>query len=307
MRWTSLIAGLATAATLAFASISPALAKEPAAPVQDIVDAHPALWVVKDDDTTIYLFGTIHLMKPGIRWFEGPVRSAYDGAQQIVLEVASTDDADDQSKIMRRAMAIDAPTITSRLPEASREKYLTALSSHGLAPILFDRVKPWFATLTLSVLPLRSYGYDPENGVDHMIKLAAIADGKTLTGLETADEQIGFFEGLPEDLQLALLAQTLDELPKLGETISQMIAAWSAGEPEQLAKLMNESVDANPELEKRLLTDRNARWADWIKQRLNMPGTVFMAVGAGHLAGSNSVQDMLEARGIPVSRIERGD
>jgi uncharacterized protein YbaP (TraB family) len=128
-----------------------------------------------------------------------------------------------------------------------------------------------------------------------------------LIGLETSDEQIGFFESLPDPLQIQMLDETLNELPQLGDTIGNMIAAWSAGEPEKLAALMNDTLEVNPELEQRLLTDRNVRWADWIKARMEKPGTVFMAVGAGHLAGASSVQALLAQRGIAVTLVKRTD
>lgn len=302
MRWKSLILGCA----LAFAPALAASAKEPAPSTQQIVHAHPALWIARDHDTTIYLFGTIHLLKPEVQWFEGNVRTAFDQSQDVVLEVAE-DETGTQSKLMQRALDIDGPTITSRLPEASRAKYLTALESHGLAPILFERVKPWFAAITLAVLPLRNFGYDPASGADHQIKLMAKEAGKTLIGLETSDQQIGFFESLPDPLQIQMLDETLNELPQLGDTIGNMITAWSAGEPEKLAVLMNDTLEVNPELEQRLLTDRNVRWADWITARMDKPGTVFMAVGAGHLAGASSVQALLAQRGIDTTLVKRID
>lgn len=298
MNWKSLILGAALA--LAGCASTP----EPLAqPKTQAVNARPALWVVKDADTTIYLFGTIHLLKPDVRWFEGRVRKAFDSSQEVVLEVVSRDDPDRQAKLMQRALRPDGPTISSRLPEPARTRFLDALASNNLPVPVFDRTKPWFATITLSVLPLHRYGYDPNSGADHQIELAAVADGKTLTGLETADQQIGFFDDLPDDLQIALLNETLDELPKLQDMIEKMMAAWAKGEPRTLASLLNESVETNPELEKRLLTDRNARWADWIKARLEKPGTVFMAVGAGHLAGEKSVQAMLRQRGLVAAQL----
>ena len=295
MRWKSLILGCA----LALAPCAPALAKKAPAPVV----AHPALWVVRDADTTIYLFGTIHLLKPGLRWFEGPVRKAFDEAGEVVLEVAEKDKAASQDSLVARAVDPESPPLSTRLPGAYGAKYLATLKQHNIAAAYFDHVKPWFATFTLTVLPLRSFGYDPESGADKLIEEAATTAGKTLTGLETSEQQIGFFASMPEPLQLELLSETLDELPTLRKTIEKMIAAWVKGDPETLSTIMNDSVDSNPELEKRLLTDRNANWAEWIKARMDKPGTVFLAVGAGHLAGKNSVQDMLAARGIETQRV----
>jgi uncharacterized protein YbaP (TraB family) len=307
MRWTSLILGWALALVPiapAPAVAAPAIAAKAPPPALATVAARPALWVVRDDDTTIYLFGTIHLLKPEIRWFDGPVRKAFDKAQEVVLEVAEPDKTATQANLLRRALQPDGPALSSRLSEPRGAQYLAALNAHGVSPLLFEHVKPWFATFTLSILPLQAVGYDPQSGADHLIELAATKAGKTLIGLETSEEQIGFFESMPDDLQLAMLAQTIDELPTLTETIDRMIAAWAAGDPDGLAALMNESIDEYPEVEKRLLTDRNARWADWIRTRLEKPGTVFIAVGAGHLAGERSVQQMLAQRGIASKRAE---
>jgi uncharacterized protein YbaP (TraB family) len=315
MRWTSLILGW----TLALAPCLPATAQpvpkadtavqEQAAGTERSVLARPALWVVADEDSTIYLFGTIHILKPQIRWFEGPVRRAFDAADEIVLEVAE-DEAGNmamQAGLLQRAMDPAGAPLSSRLPAVTRAAYLAALERHGLPPQIFDQVKPWFAIFTLMAAPLKTLGYDPQSGADRVIARAAQAAGKPVTGLENAGEQIGFFEGMAEPVQVALLDQTIGELPTLGDTMARMIDVWSAGDPEGIAALMNESVEGNPEVERILLTDRNARWADWIRARLDRPGTVLVAVGAGHLAGPGSVQAMLAQRGIATRRIAQAD
>lgn len=273
-------------------------ATESAAPASRFVNARPAMWVVRDHDTTIYLFGTIHLLKPQIRWFEGPIRKAFNRADEVVLEVADRDKTASQAEMFQTAFQPNGETTSSKLPEEVQARFLAALEQNGVPAAVFDRMQPWFSALTLAILPLQKHGYDPTRGADHVIEQEALAKKKKLTGLETSSQQMGFFSGMPEALQLSLLTETLNELPSLTETIEKMIVAWSAGEPEALALLLNESVDSNHELRQRLLTDRNANWADWISTRLARPGTVFMAVGAGHLAGKDSVQDMLAARGL---------
>ncbi|HWJ68908.1 MAG TPA: TraB/GumN family protein [Sphingobium sp.] len=306
-----MISGLA----LAFTPVAPALAapaaeavlsqpvEQDAPPAPAFIQAHPALWVIRNADTTIYLFGTIHLLRQEILWFDGPVRRAFDTAQEVVLEVTDDGGNETQALLTARGMNPDAPTLSSQLPKEQGEKLLAAMADNGAPAILFDRVKPWLAAMTLPVLVIEKLGYSAASGVDRAIKAEALAAGKTLVGLETTAEQLGFFDALPHDLQLALLSQTIDELPVLPQIIAQMMAAWSAGEPDRLAALMNESIDSNSGLRKLLLTDRNARWADWIADRLERPGTVFLAVGAGHLAGDDSVQQMLRQRGIETTRV----
>jgi hypothetical protein len=121
--------------------------------------------------------------------------------------------------------------------------------------------------------------------------------------LETVEFQIAMLDSLPEAAQVAGISETLDQMSKLGETFNPMINAWSSGDTVGLVKIMNEGLDKQPELKKAMFTDRNAKWADWVGQRLQKPGTVFMAVGAGHLAGTDSVQDFLAKKGIKASKV----
>jgi hypothetical protein len=282
--------------------IVPREAASNAAPPK-ILHARPALWLVKDKDTTIYLFGTIHMMKPQVAWFEGPVRTAYEKAGQIVLEV--TDDENQiASTMLSKAVNPEGMLTSSLLSEESRAKLEAQAAQLKLSMAVLDRMKPWFVALTLSMAPYQKLGYDPKQGVDAILKRKAAEDGKTLTGLETTAEQLGFLDSIPQDQQVLMLSRTLDELDKTSETLEAMVGAWARGDPQALGAVMNKSMDESPEIAKRLLFDRNAHWAQWIRQRLEQPGTVFLAVGAGHLAGDQSLQEKLGALGIKVQRLK---
>ena len=164
--------------------------------------------------------------------------------------------------------------------------------------------EPWFPAITLSVLPLTKLGYDPEQGAEKLLTAHAKKAGKPVAGLETLSEQLGFFDILPETQQVAFLNAVVKDLDKLGSQLDKMVVLWAKGDPDGLAVAMNESMAATPELAKTLLWDRNARWADQLKTRMDKPGTVFVAVGAGHLAGEKSVQDYLEAQGLTAKRVK---
>ena len=155
-----------------------------------------------------------------------------------------------------------------------------------------------------SVLPLTKLGYDPEQGAEKQLTGFAKAVSKPVAGLETLPEQLGFFDTLPETQQVAFLNAVVKDLDQLGPQLDKMVLLWAKGDPDGLAVAMNESLAATPELAKTLLWDRNARWADKLKARMDHPGTVFVAVGAGHLAGQHSVQDYLKERGLSVKRVE---
>ena len=287
-----------------------AVAAEPAtatqqAPAPTATDADPALWVVKDEDTTIYLFGTVHVLKPGLNWFDEAVKTAFDASDQLMLELVMPEDQAEAAKVMI-PLAIDqsGKTLSSRLDPDQLKAYQAAMASVGLPVAQFDMFEPWVPAITLSVLPLTKLGYDPEQGAEKQLTGFAKTAGKPVAGLETLPEQLGFFDTLPETQQLAFLNAVVKDLDKLGPQLDKMVVLWAKGDPDGLATAMNESLAATPELAKTLLWDRNARWADQLKARMDQPGTVFVAVGAGHLAGQHSVQDYLKERGLTVKRVE---
>ncbi|WP_422060880.1 TraB/GumN family protein [Sphingopyxis sp.] len=280
-------------------------AKEPAAATATVQAIKPAMWAVKDADTTIYLLGTVHVLKPGLSWFDGAVRQAFDKSDELVLELVLPEDQAEMTKTTF-SLAVDASgkTLPQKLDPEALKAFQAALTGLGLPANAFDAFKPWFAGITLSVLPLTKLGYNPEEGVEKQLTAAAKATTKPISGFETLEEQLGFFDKLPEDQQVAFLNSTVKDIDKLGPTLDSLVLLWGKGDPKKLAALMNESMDATPELTKTLLWDRNARWADQIKTRMDKPGTVFVAVGAGHLAGKHSVQDYLKARGLKAKRVQ---
>lgn len=283
-----------------------ALAAEPAAPAAAATtDADPALWIVKDEDTTIYLFGTVHVLKPGLSWFDEAVKDAFDKSDELMLELVLPEDQAEVAKTMM-PLAIDANgrALSSRLDADALKAYQAAMTSVGLPPAQFDMFEPWFPAITLSVLPLTKLGYDPEQGAEKQLTRFAKASGKPVAGFETLGEQLGFFDVLPETQQIAFLNSVVKDLDKLGPTLDKMVVLWAKGDPDGLAVAMNESLAATPELAETLLYNRNARWADTLKARMEQPGTVFVAVGAGHLAGEKSVQDYLKERGLTAERVD---
>lgn len=294
--------GCAAAEAEPVAAANGAVVAAPAA--FDRNDADPALWVIKDADTTIYLFGTIHLLKPDLVWFDDAVKSAFDASGELVLEMIEPDAATMQKGVMARAIATDGIALRDRLDDAQRAKYDAAMTAIGVLPAAFDRFKPWMAAITLATAPMQKLGFDPATGVEKVVTREAKDEGKTIAAVETFDQQIGFFDTLPVADQITFMMATIDGLPDLAAETARMERAWATGDTDDLAALMNEGLEASPTLQKILLADRNARWAAWLDERMKQPGTVFMAVGAGHLAGDKSVQAYLAQRGLVATRID---
>jgi len=281
-----------------------ALLVAPAVHAQTAKDADPALWVVKDADTTIYLFGTVHVLRPGLSWFDEAVREAFDKSDELVLEMVEPDPQTMQALVIEKALDMSGPALTEKLPEDKREAFARAAADVGVPAAAMDRFDPWFAAVTLTVAGLPKLGYDPESGAERVLSAAAKEKGKPVTGLETPEQQLGYFDMLPEPLQLKFLVSTIDDYPRMGELLDKMVVNWSEGDADALAAAINEGLRETPEVGKVLLADRNARWAEWIAARLERPGTVFLAVGAGHLAGPDSVQAQLASRNLTAARVD---
>jgi uncharacterized protein YbaP (TraB family) len=269
-------------------------------------DADPALWVVRDADTTIYLFGTIHLLD-GRTWFNDEVRTAFDSAGELVLEARLPENpAELQGMVLRYALNPQGPALSSRLTPAQNAALDRALGSLGVPARAFDRMEPWFVSLTLSAALVQQLGTSAENGPETILTRAAQARHIPIGELEGMEHQIRIFDGMPEELQLTQLRQTLDELDHFAEKLVPLLTAWSRGDVAGLTAAIagdeGESADDRA-LHQALFTNRNTAWATWIQQRLTRPGTVFIAVGAAHLAGRDSVQALLRARGVRSRRV----
>ena len=264
----------------------------------------PALWKVSDEDTTVYLFGTIHILPQETEWMTPMIANALSSSDVMVTEVlmAEMGDAAMQQKMMQVGMLPAGQTLRGLLTADQKALYEGALQKLGLPPAAFDQMKPWMAAMTLSILPLIQQGYDPESGVEKMLE--AQAGDIDRAALETVDYQISVFDGMPQDAQIEYLVETAEQADDIKAVIDSMIAEWVVGDADGLAEIMNEGLDGDSVLAERLLYTRNGNWAEWIDERLDQPGTVFVAVGAGHLAGSNSVQDKLAERDLQAVRVQ---
>lgn len=292
--------------TVALACSAPVAggAKTGAAPAGDgLIHATPALWAVKDADTTIFLFGTVHMLKDNVRWFEGDVKAAFDRSDTLVIEVSQDDPAKLAATFARLATNPNGPTVSQLLTPKQNARYAAALKTYSIPPEAMERVDPWLVAINLSVVPLMQLGYRQDLGADKVLEAAATQSGKQVIGLESAEEQLGIFDALPRDVQIDYLNATLEGLPEAEKEFATLIRNWSGGRADALARQMNESLKDTPELGKPLLLDRNVRWAAWIAKRMDQPGTVFVAVGAGHLAGKGSVIELLGQKRLKARRV----
>ena len=304
--------GAALGLGLAAAVVSPAAAQVVTPPVADAAPAiravppaegqGPALWVIKDADSTLYLFGTVHLLRPTTAWGTDRIDAAFDSADKLVLEISNPDDQAAVIPLIQQHGLSPATPLSSLLTAEELAKLDAAGQTIGLSAAQLDPFRPWFAALTLSVAPLAKAGYDPASGVELILKARAEAAGKPVTGFETIDEQIRILAGFPQENQLDFLRSTLEDFDTATTDLDKLVEAWATGD---VAAIETVGVDpmreSSEELYQALLVRRNTNWADQIQTELAGSGTVFIAVGAAHLAGDDSVQEILERRGVEVA------
>lgn len=303
---TALLLTIASASALLGPAIHAEQAKPTPQPVETIAidaPARPALWKVSDADTTIYLFGTVHLLPKGIDWYNGEVANAFEKSQELVTEIPEVPQSQTVAVSMKFGSLPQGQTLRGQMTEAERAKFEAALKGLKIREAAFDGFKPWFASVALATIPLMHSGYTPDSGVETQLDKRNKALGRPRRGLETLEFQLGIFDGLPPEAQKKYLFETVEALPDIAQEIDKMVAAWSKGDAVALAAMLNEEME-DPALYKALLTDRNRNWSVWIDDRLDQPGTVFIAVGAGHLGGKDSVQDFLGKAGIKVVRVQ---
>ena len=266
----------------------------------------PALWEVSDKDTKIYLFGTIHLLPQNSNWRTPKFEKAVTGSQSLVLETLIDSANPQQIAGIMASMGFSSglPPIASRVDPAKRALLEAAITKTRLPRAVFDRMETWAAAFTLLGVQFQTLGVEGDQGVEAVLRRSFVAAGKPVAQLETNQEQLAFFDRLPEDSQRLLLEGAIEHPEQMRSKFNEMLQAWLSGDVNSIGKTFNEDLQSSPELKAALLTRRNWNWSQWIERRMAQPGTVMVAVGAGHLAGNESVQRYLQRRGYKVKRLQ---
>ena len=283
----------------ALLALSPILSASAQDDVPSVDDRDPILYVMEDADSRVYLLGSIHLLNAESYPLPDDVEAAYEDADALAFEIDMSDMGAVQGAVIARAQYADGRT----LEDAMGEDYArldSVLAPFGMPAAAFSGFEPWAVQLTLSGLAVQALGYDAQNGVDTYFLNRALADEKERLALETADSQMAIFDGMPEEDQVAMLVEMLDEWNEQGEVFGRLVSAWETGDEDAMDTLMN---DLPESVRPALLRDRNAAWVPQIEAMLAREGEdVLVVVGAGHLAGEDSVVAMLRAKGYELER-----
>jgi uncharacterized protein len=266
--------------------------------------AEPAMWVIKDADSTIYLIGTMHLLKHDTEWNAEKVKKTVHESTELWLEIADLDggDAAVAPLIAKFGMDTERP-LSSKLNEEQRKRLEKIAGTYGFPVETLEPMRPWLAALILAVGPIMKAGYDPKAGVERMLSAQAVAEGHKIRGFETAEEQLQLLAGLSEAEQIAFLTSVLDDLEKGMDLLDKLAKAWIDGDIDTIKRLSVDDMKKEaPTVYQKLIVQRNIAWSEKIAGMLKGSGVQQIAVGAAHLVGPDSVQAQLAKRGIKAER-----
>lgn len=261
------------------------------------------MWVIRDADSTIYLIGTIHLLKHDSEWNAEKVKKTVHESTELWLEIADFDNETALAPLILKFGMDPQHPLSTKLNDEQRKKLEKAATTYNIPVATLEPTRPWLAAVVLAVGPIMKAGYDPKSGVERVLAAQATAEGDKIRGLETAEEQFGILAGLSEEEQIAFLEGTIEDLDKGVALLDQIAKAWIAGDTETIARLSIDEIKAKaPSVYEKLLVRRNVAWAEKIEQILQGSGVQQIAVGAAHLAGPDSLQAQLAKRGIKAER-----
>lgn len=281
-----------------------ACAQAPAA--QQAGGITPLLYAVRDADSTMYLYGTVHVRPRGADWGNDRVRAAIDESGEVWTELMMTPEADQQTQVLALRLGAAEPgrPLSSWLTPEENASLNAVTTRLGMPQGALEAYRPWLAALTLTLAPLMQAGYDPASGVDRSIDVYSDNAGKTMRALETPEQQLTFFATLSAEAQREMLREAINESETITAMIGDMSAAWEQGNERALERAVIDDTRVEyPELYQMLFVDRNNAWMTELTREMEDSGVDFIAVGAGHIIGSDGLVAQFRARGYRVERV----
>lgn len=265
----------------------------------------PALWHVRGPEGEAWLFGGIHALPADIKWISPRMKKAMDASDRLVLEVVGLEDSAEITRIFQQmGNSPDQPSLAERLPPDLRDAGEKLRAKGRLNPSRFETLESWAAAITLAGAATADLDMVREAGVERVLAKRYRKRDKAVIGLETPARQFTYFDQLPEDDQRAMLVSVIADADNAPSAYRDMVTGWLTGDVGRLEKAANSGLLQRPQIREQILVRRNRDWSDQIADMLKLGARPFVAVGAAHLAGPDSVQALLEARGYTVTRLQ---
>jgi len=262
------------------------------------------LWELHGRHNTVYLLGSIHVLRPSDYPLAPAVLEAYANAKSLVMEVnlAQINSEQMTSEMLASALLPNGKTLPAILGPQRYPHAESLARQAGVELSTFDQFAPWFAAEAISELQLLQLGFQPQSGIEMYFLERSRTDGKSIAGLETVHDQIALFEALTMDAQAEYLLSSLEQARELPQRVDDMVRAWRRGDTAWFASELQSDSGSNPALYRSLLAARNRKWIPKIEALLNDDKNYLVIVGTGHLVGVDSVIDLLKKDGISAAQ-----
>jgi len=261
-------------------------------------------WEVKGRTNTVYLLGSVHMLRPDDSVLPSAVQNAYEHSKALVMEL-DLNDVNMEAMLgsgMQSALLPEGESLTEVLGPELHAELVRHAGELGLEPELLDRFQPWFAALLVEQTALTKLGFETGAGVDEQLAVRAQHDGKPIIALETVDQQLGFFSNLSMAQQKQYLRTTLRDLDTEESEAASMVGAWQRGDTAELERQLRKESDKSPDLFRLLTADRNRQWLPKIVNLLGESQDYLVVVGALHLVGRDGVVELLKGQGFQVNQ-----
>jgi uncharacterized protein len=270
-----------------------------------LANAASPVWAIHGDHNTVYLAGSVHLLKAGDSALPAAFDRAYAGSRTLVMELdlGKVDTMQAAAWMAQHGVLPEGTDLKKAIGDTRYQRVSTEASRLGLPLEMVDQFAPWVLGLQLMELQYAKSGFDSEQGVEQQLEHRAQADGKATSGLETLEEQLGYFETLTPDQQARFLDLVLNDLHEVDSDTQDVIRAWRAGDVVKLAALLSDEYRQFPALYQLLVTNRNKHWEPQLQQLLHGKDNYFVVVGALHLVGENGLLQLLRKDGFKVEQL----
>jgi uncharacterized protein YbaP (TraB family) len=271
---------------------------------QPATTARHTLWKMQGQQNSVYLLGSVHVLKASDYPLAAPIEAAFSNASMVAFEtdIAALEDPAVAMKLMSKSQLPEGETLSKQVSPEIYKMWVKQVTEAGLPPEMFDRFTPGMVAITISMLEVQKLGLDPNAGVDKHFFALARKSGKEIVPLEPVEFQINLLTGFSKEEGEGLLQATLKDMASMKTDLAKLLQAWKTGDAAQLEKLLNEAMKESPAIYKRMLADRNQNWIPKIEELARGKKNAVVIVGAAHLVGKDGVVELLRKKGATVTQ-----
>jgi uncharacterized protein YbaP (TraB family) len=271
------------------------------------INAYPAMWLAEDDDSKVYLFGSIHVLPEGVRWYTPAIARAFENAEELVIESKADDSTGNMEMsdyIEARALLPKGQTLDELLSPADYARLQELVTILELDEYRISRMQPWLLRIVLTNEIFEHSGMQSTLGVDNLFEQTALRNEMKISALETPREAMMTLAEYPLEVQVRQLSESLNKTAGESENgdFSGLLVSWAMGDIDRNARLIAASM--SPLTYRNVVVDRNRKWLPRLEGYLSKPQQTMVVVGNAHLVGKGNLIDMLKHRGHTVSRIQ---